>query len=425
MTTSGALPVDVVGRRAQRLVDEALADTRVVVVNGARQAGKSTLTRLVGRDREVEFRTLDSDTTRSAAQQDPVGFVTTDSLLVIDEIQRSPDLLLAIKADVDRDPRPGRFLLTGSARVLGLRSLPDALPGRTETIELWPFSQGEIDAAPDGFVDAAFAQGPRMRHSSSLVRADYAARVVRGGFPEAVKRNDPRRRQRFLTSYVTDLISRDVAQLSEIERVPQMRTLLQLVAARSGQLLVQNPLASDTGLSRATVERYLHLLEEVFLLKRIPAWSRNISTRATAAPKVALVDSGVAANLMAADTRWLARPDAPFGGLLEAFALMELARQLSWSREVADLSHYRTRDGVEVDAVLENRRGQVVALEIKASATVRSHDFAGLRHLAARLGDDLILGAVLYTGSETLSFGPRLMAMPLSALWSLGPLDTD
>jgi len=409
----------VVPRRAEQLVADAMADTRVVLVAGARQSGKSTLVRQVAKGDDAEWRNLDRSATLQSAQSDPAGFVAFSDLMVIDEIQRAPELLLAIKEQVDTDIRPGRFLLTGSARVLGLRALPDALPGRMETIELWPFSQGEIDGRPERFVDALFSDGEKLRHSSSVTRHEYAERVVRGGFPEAVARTNARRRERFFDAYTTDLIARDVSQLSEIERTREMQALLRLVAARSGQLLVEHPLGSDIGLSASTVRRYLSLLEEVFLIKRIPAWSRNVSRRSVATPKVAFVDSGVATNLLGADDRALVRPGGQFGPLLEGFVLMELARQLTWSEERAELFHYRTKDKVEVDAVLENRRGQVVGIEVKASSTVRSDDFAGLRHLADRIGDDLVVGVVLYTGPETLSFGPRLRAMPVSALWEL------
>jgi uncharacterized protein len=420
VTTSGKSPLGgAVPRHAERLVRAALADTRVVLVNGARQSGKSTLVRLVGAGSGAEWRSLDRAVTRQAAEQDPTGFVTDAEAMVIDEIQRVPELLLAIKEEVDADYRPGRFLLTGSARVLGLRTLPDALPGRMETIELWPFSQGEIDATPDRFVDAVFAHGPGLRHSSTVSRRDYAERLVRGGFPEAVARTDRRRRERFFDAYVADLINRDVIQLAEIERGAEMRRLVRLLAARSGQLLVASALANDTGLSNNTVGRYLALLEEVFLIKRIPAWSRNLSTRVTGTPKVTLVDAGLAANLVDADASGLLQPGSPFGQLLEGFVLMELARQLTWSDERVDLYHYRTRDQVEVDAVLESRRGRAVGIEVKASSTVRAEDFRGLRHLADRLGDDFLVGLVLYTGIETLSFGPRLRAMPVSALWQV------
>lgn len=397
---------------------EAMNDTRVVVVVGARQAGKSTLVRIVAGDRQAEWRNLDSAEARAAAEVDPSGFVDSPDVLVIDEIQRVPELLLAIKERVDTDPRPGRFLLTGSARVLGLRALPDTLPGRTETVELWPFSQGEIDGSPDGFIDAVF-DGPTPRHSSTVSRADYAERVVRGGFPEAVARTRADRRERFFDSYVGDLIARDVSQLSEIERPAQMRALLGLLAARSGNLLVANALSSDLQVSARTVHRYLSLLEEVYLIKRIPAWARNVSARAVGTPKLAFVDSGVAANLLDADARSLLRPGGPFGPLLEGFVAMELARQIGWSQRRVELSHYRTKDGTEVDIVLEDRRGRVVGIEVKAATTVRADDFRGLRHLADRLGPDLIAGIVLHTGTQTLSFGPRMRAMPLSSLWEM------
>lgn len=225
--------------------------------------------------------------------------------------------------------------------------------------------------------------------------------------------------KRFFDSYLADLVARDVTQLSEIERTAEMRALLRLLAARSGQLLVVNALSSDAGLPARTVHRYLALLEEVFLIKRIPAWSRNISSRATGTPKLAFVDSGVAANLLGADVRAMLRPGGQMGLLMEGFVLMELARQLTWSRQRAELSHYRTKDKTEVDAVLENRQGRVVGIEIKAASTVRPDDFRGLRHLAERTGGDFQAGFVLYTGHQTLPFGDRMRAVPVSALWQV------
>jgi uncharacterized protein len=409
----------VVPRHARIAITEALSDTRVVLLNGARQSGKSTLARLITKNNDAEWRNLDNTLTRQAALSDPVGFVDFPDLLVIDEIQRAPELLLAIKEQVDADPRPGRYLLTGSARVLGLRALPDTLAGRMETIELWPFSQGEIDGTHDGFIDAVFAEGDMLSHTSSVGRAEYAERIVRGGFPEAVSRTNDHRRQRFFDSYLSDLITRDVSQLSEIERTEEMMALIRLLAAHSGRLLVGRALSNRTTLSLTTVQRYLALLEEVFLIKRVPAWSRNLSKRAVGTPKVAFVDSGVAASLLNANVRNLLRPDGEFGPLLEGFVLMELARQLTWAEQRAALFHYRTKDKIEVDAVLENRRGKVVGIEVKAASTVGPDDFRGLRHLAERLGDDLIVGLVLHTGTQTLSFGPRLRALPVSALWEL------
>jgi predicted AAA+ superfamily ATPase len=409
----------VLKRHAEGAIRDALEDTRVVLVNGARQCGKSTLIRQIARNDVAEWRDLDQPLVRQAAVADPVGFVDYRDMMVIDEIQRVPELLLPIKVEVDGDPRPGRYLLSGSARVLGLRALPDTLPGRMETIELWPFSQGEIDEAPDGFIDAVFTQGDELRHTSTVTRAEYAERVVRGGFPEAVARSNVRRRQRFHDSYVADLVARDVAQLSDIERAAQMRALIRLLAARSGQLLVASAVGSAAGLSQMTALRYISLAAEVFLIKRIPAWSRNLGNRAVGTAKLAFVDSGIAANLLGADARSLVRPEGIFGPLLEGFVQMELARQATWAATRVDLFHYRTKDKVEVDVVLENRQGKVVGIEVKAASTVGQDDFKGLRYLAQRLGDDFLAGIVLHTGQQTLSFGPRLKAMPVSAIWEV------
>lgn len=420
MTPLQSSPIGrILPRHASRLIEDALGDTRVVLVNGARQCGKSTLVLRFGADHDSGWRSLDRAATRQAAAFDPTSFVRHEHRLIIDEIQRVPELLLAIKEVVDRDPRPGRFLLTGSARLLGLRTVPDALPGRMETIELWPLSQGEIDGRPDGFVDAVFEIGAEVRHQSDVDRNGYIDRVVRGGFPEAVGRGG-RRREAFFDNYVADLVNRDVIQLSAIEHVPQLRALIRLLAARSGQLVVPGTLGRELGLPQNTVSRYLGLLEEVFLIKRTPAWSRNLSARAVSTAKVSLVDSGVATNLLGQNAVGLRRPESPLGGLLEGFVAMEIARQLSWSRTRAELFHYRTKDKVEVDIVLENRRGQVVAIEVKASAAARPEDFRGINHLAERLGEDLIAGILLYAGSETLAFGGKNLAVPISALWELG-----
>jgi uncharacterized protein len=412
---------DLVSRQAESLITEALRDTRLVAINGARQAGKSTLARLAAATATNPLiRLLDDPAPLRSARDDPTSFVDHDGLLVIDEIQLAPELFRAIKVAVDTDPRPGRFLLTGSARILALRDLPDALPGRMETIELWPFSQGEIDGTASRFVDAAFTHGPTLRHTSDLRRRDYLERVVRGGYPEAVRRT-PRRRAAFFESYLSTLIERDVTELSVIERRGELRRLLALLAGRSGGLLVSSTLAAQSGIPRTTLTRYLELLSAVFLIKQIPAWSSGYTQRAVGTPKLAYVDSGLACHLLGQDSQRLGEPDGTAGPMVETFVLSELARQLSWNEQRAYLFHYRTKDKVEVDAVLETADGRVVGIEVKAGATVRTEDLAGLRHLANRLSSRFIAGYLLYTGQQTLPFGDRLLAVPIDALWRTAP----
>jgi predicted AAA+ superfamily ATPase len=414
---------DLYSRHATALVADALADTRVVVINGARQTGKSTLARLVlSSAPNAGAFYLDEAAARDAAQTDPTGLVRHDGLLLIDEIQRVPELMLAIKFEVDRDPRPGRFLLTGSARLLGLRDLPDALPGRSETIELWPLSQGEIDGTPDGFVDAAFRSGSDLRiEAVTLSRADYLSRALRGGYPEAVRRTAPRRRTRFFESYLADLIARDLRQIADIERPNELRRLLGVLAATTAGLSVPHRISSDVGLPMTTLRRYLDALELVYVIRRIPAWSSNLTARAVGTPKLLFTDSGIAGHLARMTLSRGVHPLANIGPILENFAIGELARQLTWSCESAQLAHYRDRDNYEVDAILEYDSGDVVGVEVKAAETVRTDDFRGLRRLHRRLGDRFLAGFVLYAGTQQLSFGDRLTCLPLAALWQAAP----
>ena len=297
---------ELIPRQLTALVTEALLDTRVVAINGARQVGKSTLARLTATAHPgTVIRLLDDPATRQAAHDDPVDFVEHDGLMVIDEAQLAPDLFRTIKVAVDTNPRPGQFLLTGSSQILALRQLPDALPGRMEIVELWPLSQGEIDRTPDRFVDAAFHNGPALAHTSELRRRDYLDRAVRGGYPEAIRRT-ARRRAAFFESYLTTLIERDITALSVIERRGELRRLLALLAGRSGNLLVPNALATQSGIPRTTLTRYLELLSAVFLIKSIPAWSSGQTRRAVGAAKLAFVDSGLACHLLGQDAVRLA-----------------------------------------------------------------------------------------------------------------------
>ena len=412
--------VDYLPRRATDLVTEALDDTRIVIINGARQTGKSTLAaRCLGDRPDTVKRYLDDPRTRASAETDPVAFLDAPGTMLIDEVQRVPELWLAIKNTVDRDPRPGRFLLTGSARLLGLSTLPDSLPGRSETIELFPLSQGEIRGAPDGFIDAAFSEGNRLRVSpSELRRRDYSNIAACGGYPEAIRRSAPRRRAQFFKSYLDDIISRDIHQVADIQRLSDMRRLISTLAAQTGGLLNYSRLSSDLGIPTSTIRDYIGLLELVYLIRLIPAWSANGTTRAIGTPKLIFSDSGLASHLVTGITN-----DAATGGLIESFVLGELIRQVTWSQTMARIHHYRDRDQYEVDAILEDSAGRVVAIEVKAAETIRTDDFRSLRALQRRIGDRFHAGFVLYCGDQQLPFGDGLSCLPISALWTTGPTE--
>jgi predicted AAA+ superfamily ATPase len=400
-------------------VEAALADTRVVLIHGARQVGKSTLAAMVIADRpRARAVTLDDAATLSAANADPVGFVQQAAgTLLIDEVQRAPDLLLAIKAEVDHDQRPGRFLLTGSAHVLSLPRVSDALAGRVEPIELWPFSQGELRGRRDDFVATLFARTPAADYQSALRKADYLEVAAIGGYPEITRRASGIRRRRWFDSYLQTLVQRDIREIADLERLSELPRLLRMIAARSANVANVESLARDTGMAGPTFRRYMNLLELTFLVQRVPAWSTNRTSRALHSPKFYVADSGLLAHLLGASATSLAEPGAAAGAVLETFVAMELRRQLSWSDQPASMHHFRTKDGIEVDAVLEAPDGRVAGVEVKAAATVTAGDFRGLRSVRDQVGEAFVAGVVLYCGAQTLPFGDRLWAAPMAALW--------
>ena len=402
-------------RHLRARIERALTDTPAVFVAGPRQAGKSTLIKLIRND---GYATLDRATTRSAAAADPDGFIAgMETPVALDEVQRVPDLLLAVKAAIDENRQPGRFLLTGSANVLMLPTVADALPGRMEIMELWPLSQGEIDDQPDNFVDMAFGAGLAGRSSSGrLDRGEVLDRVVRGGFPDVLQRSADRRNDWF-ESYLTTVVEREVRDLANVGNVTELMAIIRLIAARSGSLFNLADVARGAQLPHSTARRYLGLLRAVFLVIEVPAWTTSLTTRIVKAPKQFLVDSGLTAHLIGVGRARLTAEPHLAGPLLEAFVAMELRKQIGWSRVRPNLAHFRTPRGDEVDFVLEARDGTVVGIEVKASATVRSDDFAGLRALEAIAGDRFRQGAVLHAGADIVPFGPSLVAAPLHTLW--------
>lgn len=397
----------------------ALADTPVVLLNGARQTGKSTLARALAPDAfpggPAEYRTLDDATVLAAATEDPDGYVRgLSGPVVLDEVQRSPDLFRAVKAEVDRDRRPGRFLLTGSADVMLLPVASESLAGRMEVVTLWPLSQGEVEGRDERFVDAVFADA--LPPTPAADGGSVWTRLVRGGYPEAAERDDPERRERWFESYVTTILQRDVRDLARIEGLSEMPRLLALVAARTATLLNAAELSRSSGLPASTLKRYLTLLQATFLVRELPAWSTNRSKRLVKSPKLLVVDSGLAAHLTGFEAPGDGAVDLP-GFLLETFVVGELAKQAGWNRRRVSLHHYRTQRGREVDVVLEDRAGRVVGVEVKASGSVSGRDFRGLESLRDERPGGFQRGVVLYTGSEVVPFGDGLVAVPMSALW--------
>lgn len=402
------------------LVAEAMQDTPVVLLLGARQVGKSTLAKaLLEGHPQGRYFSLDDPAVRRAAEVDPAGFVAqAKGLTVLDEIQLAPSLFQAIKAEVDRDRRPGRFLLTGSANVLVLPQLSESLAGRMELVTLEGLSQGEIQGLSANLVDQLFDAAPLESKHLDLDREVLIASILAGGFPEARGRAAGRRRSQWFESYLQTLLQRDVRDLSQIEGLTQLPRILELLSVRSAGLLNLSEVSRTLAIPLNTLKRYLTLLEAVYMLTTLPAWSSHLGKRLVKAPKLLLRDTGLMAHLVGADSRRLQSDPDLLGGLLETFVAGEIRKLLGWAESRAKLFHYRTLVGQEVDLLLERADGRVVGLEVKASASIQPRDFKGLKNLAETLGESFHRGAVLYTGTEVLPFGPKLWALPVSALWS-------
>lgn len=399
-----------VGKRARDI----LTDTPVLAIVGPRQAGKTTLARSIGADRR--YINLDDATYRRAAREDPVGLVRDVDGAIIDEIQRAPELMLAVKASVDANRRPGRFIITGSANLLTLHSVQDSMAGRIEVLPLLPLSQDEIaDQGPAHFLDRLFA-GDRFTEPTRA--PDLIERVLTGGFPDVIARRTPARRQDWLVAYATAIATHDVADIAHIERAATIPRLLRLVASLNGQLLNATDLGSRLGIDRKTALRYLQLIEQIFVVRTLSAWSTNPAKRLVKAPKLHFVDSGLAAALTGITAQRLQVDRGPLGPLLESFVLSELDRQCTWSAGRYYFSHFRDKDGAEVDIVIESQHGAVAGIEVKAAASVGPRDFAGLTRLAAAAGDRFAGGIVLYDGASSLPFGDGKRAVPIAALWS-------
>lgn len=403
-------------RLVEHRAEEALVDTSVVLIVGPRRAGKTTLVRKMG-EKGRTYITLDDQTTLDAARSDPSGFIRGLDRAIIDEIQRAPDLLLAIKKTVDEDHRPGRFLLTGSANVLTLPRVADSLAGRMETLQMLPLSRAEITGKPTTFLERLFA-GKLEGDKGAIVGDDLVQLVMLGGFPEAINRDSERRRQDWARSYLTSILIRDLRDIADIEKLTELPKFVRLLAEHSGQLVNYSQFGSSINVSYKTGQRYVGLLEQVFLVQTLQPWYTNALKRIAKTPKLHFLDSGLLATARGLTFERVRANRDLFGPILESFVFSEVLKLMTASDLRLTPHHFRDQQMREVDIVLERDDGMIVGIEIKASATVKSSDFGGLRTLAEVCGDRFAFGAVLYDSTDVVPFGDRLAAAPISLLWN-------
>lgn len=413
-----------VERRVLAVATERLQDDPVVLLEGPRSVGKSTLLQELAETMGAALLDLDVPATRDAVAADPSTFVAGTEPVCIDEYQKAPVVLDAIKAELNQDSRPGRFVLTGSTRHDSLPAAAQALTGRLSRLTVYPLAQVELEGNGSSILVQLFddpAATVAAAPTSTTTREEYVERVVAGGFPMALARSTANARARWFDDYVNLTLERDVQEISRIRQGDLLPKLLHRLAGQTAQVLNVNSAGRDVGLDHTTAEDYTRLLERVFLIERLPSWGKTLIARTGAKPKLHVVDSGVAARLLRLTPEKLLRLDTTalteLGHLLETFVVGELVRQAFWLDELAGPGHWRTRDGDEVDLVLERDDGSILAFEVKAAARAADSDFRPLRKLASAVGSAFVAGIVLYTGERSYNLEDNLFVMPIDRLW--------
>ncbi|MBN9503020.1 MAG: hypothetical protein BGO01_11055 [Armatimonadetes bacterium 55-13] len=404
-------------RLAAQELREALSDTPVVLIHGPRQCGKSTLAKQFAEEGR-RYITFDNPRHLAEAKSDPLAFLETyDEPLVLDEVQRVPEIFLPLKLKVDENRQPGRYLLTGSANVLALPKIADSLAGRMAIIDLLPFSQAEVEGAETNFVQRIF-EGDIPKKVAPVDEEDILRRIVRGGFPEPSTRPSASGRERWFNDYLRTMIERDVRDIANIDALSQVPRILKLIASRSGTTMNVASLSRDTNIPNTSLHRYLDLLKAIFVTQGVPPWSNNHGARLTKTPKTYLVDSGFLCLLENISESAMVSDRDKFAAVLESFVAMELKKLARFSDIRPELHHLRTVRNLEVDFVLEARGGSVIGIQLKASKTLNGSETEGLRYLGELAEGNFKHGIVLYTGTQVEPLAKNITALPLSTLWS-------
>jgi len=385
---------------------------------GPRQVGKTTLVKSLI-DENWKYITLDDQAQLELARTDPIGFIRnlTHKHVVIDEVQRLPELFVSIKQSVDEDRRPGRFLLTGSANALLLPRLSDSLAGRMEIILLTTLSECEINGIQPSFLDKVLS-GRQPESQTTRIRDLLLERIVKGCFPEPLSRKKEHRSSAWYRHYIDTLIQSDIKDLTHIDHPARMTKLLKLCAFYTGKLINLSEMGQKLDLNRLTIQKYLGLLEQLFLVHRLNAWHHNEYKRLIKMPKLHMVDSGLICAIRGYTRDSLTQTPSDFGYLLESFVVNELCKQARYTLQPLEFFHYRDKDKVEVDLIIENVSGECFAIEVKASATLNQHDFKGLQKFKSIAGSRFKSGILLYDGDHSTAFGDNLFAVPIGALWT-------
>lgn len=396
---------------------KALERSPVVLLNGARQVGKSTLVKELIKEKGYTYLTFDDETVYLAAKTDPASFINgLQKPAIIDEVQRVPEIFLNIKIDVDNNRIAGNYLLTGSANPLLIPNLGDSLAGRMEIINLMPLSQGEIEGTMEAFIDKAFSSESFKQPQETISKKELYQKIITGGYP-SVQGKDEEIKEAWMRAYINLLLQRDIKDIAQIEKIIELPNLLKILASRAANLLNVSEVSRECKMVAQTVHRYIALLETIFIITLQQSWHTNLALRYIKSPKVYLVDSGLLSYLLGMNIELSFNEPITIGKIVENFVVNELKKQATWSKTHPDIYHFRTTSGTEVDIILENRQAQIIGIEVKSAEKVTVDDFKGLKHLQEKIDKKLLKGIVFYCGSQVVPFGKDLWALPINCLW--------
>lgn len=408
-------------RNIAEKLKQALEWNPVILLTGARQTGKTTLMKSICQEKGFNYITFDNIQQQALAKSDPIGFINSlKKPVILDEIQRVPELLLTIKQDVDENKKEGMYALTGSANPLLIPKLGDSLAGRMSILELYPLSQGEIIGKKEHFLEKVFDQKTTL-NTKNFNKEEIYQKINIGGYP-TVQTFSHERREDWFDSYITTILQRDVKDISNITDISALSTLLKILATRSGNLLNISEISRITGIPNTSLHRYLAILETIFLAYNLNSWSSNLETRLVKAPKIYLNDTGLLLFLLGIKLEVDKIPESrTFGPILENFVINEIKKQISWSNKRLKIYYFRNVSGVEVDVILEDQQGNIVAIEIKSSSTISPVDFKNIKYLQEQINNKnpkkFVRGIVLYIGQEIINWGDKLTALPINCLW--------
>lgn len=408
---------EILPRWQEKAIKTARKERRVLLLGGPRQCGKTTLVKQLA-TKTVEYRTLDDETFKGAAESDPKSFVEHEQdMLIIDEIQHVPTLLPAIKKVVDTNKKPGQFLLTGSANIQAIPSTNESLAGRVANIRLRTLSEGEIKETNPQFLEKAFKQGFKQQSWNNYDREAILEIAFRGGFPEIIKSNT-RSRRRWHRDYIRALLERDLKEIAKIHRHDAMRELVNTLAAWSSKYMDIAAIGGNLAIRRPTLESYINTLETLYLVERVHPWTKTDYARVGKQKKLFMTDTGLMTSILRWNIEQVRNDPDRSGKLVESFVFNELATLIDIGDGEYEIYHYRDRERREIDFIIERDDGAILGVEVKASATATKDDFKHLKWFGDKIAKGrLFIGIVLYSGESALSFGDNLWAVPFGAMW--------